>query len=102
MIKSLVAENAFHHKYMESIQISNKKQYNKNLCMSILLGISQFGQFIVFAIIFYAAGVWREKYGLNMADLFIAIFALIFGVYGAGMANQFIGDVGKAQKAGSK
>ena len=102
MIKSLVAENAVHHKYMNSIQISNKKQYKKNLCMSILLGVSQFGQFIVFAIIFYAAGVWRQKYGLDMADLFIAIFALIFGVYGAGMANQFIGDVGKAQKAGAK
>ena len=102
MIKSLVAETAVHHKYMESIKIGNQKSFKKNLCLSILLGISQFGQFIVFAIIFYAAGVWREKYNLDMGDMFTAIFSLIFGVYGAGMANQFIGDIGKAQKASQK
>ena len=99
MVKSLVSENAIHQKYMESIKIGNKKTFKKNLCLSIMLGISQFGQFIVFALIFYAAGVWREKYGLDMMKLFTAIFSLIFGVYGAGMANQFIGDIGKAQNA---
>jgi ATP-binding cassette subfamily B (MDR/TAP) protein 1 len=99
MVKSLVSENSIHEKYMSSIKIGNKKTFKKNLCLSIMLGVSQFGQFIVFAIIFYAAGVWREKYGLDMMKLFTAIFSLIFGVYGAGMANQFIGDVGKAQAA---
>ena len=102
MVKSLVAETSIHNKYMSSIQINSKKAFKKSLCLSILLGFSQFGQFIVFAIVFYASGVWREKYNLDMEKLFTAIFALIFGVYGAGMANQFIGDVGKARKASEK
>ena len=102
MVKSLVAETSVHGKYMESIKMGSKKAFKKNLCLSIMLGVSQFGQFIVFAIIFYAAGVWRQKYDLDMEKLFTAIFALIFGVYGAGMANQFIGDIGKAQRSAQK
>lgn len=102
MVKSLVAESSIHSKYMNSIQSVSKKAFKKSLCISILLGVSQFGQFIVFAIIFYASGVWREKYNLDMEKMFTAIFALIFGVYGAGMANQFIGDIGKAQAAAAK
>jgi ATP-binding cassette subfamily B (MDR/TAP) protein 1 len=102
MVKSLVGENSVHAKYMDSIKANSQKAFKKSLCLSILLGFSQFGQFIVFAIIFYAAGVWRQKYNLDMEKLFTAIFSLIFGVYGAGMANQFIGDIGKAKKAAQK
>ena len=102
MVKSLVAEKSVHLKYILASQKVNKKNFNKNFCLGIVLGISQFGQFAVFAATFYFAGVWREKYNLNMEKIMTALFSLMFGVYGAGMANQFIGDIGKAKLATNK
>lgn len=93
MVKSLVSESSIHMKYINQIKVEDKRSALKRNIMGLLMGFSQFGQFIVFALVFYYAGVWREKYDLNMQNVFIAIFALIFGVYGAGMANQFLGDM---------
>ena len=102
MVKSLVAEKSLHMKYIMASKKTNKKNFSKNFCLSIALGFSQFGQFSVFAATFYFAGVWRQKYDLNMEKIMTALFSLIFGVYGAGMANQFIGDIGKAKLAANQ
>jgi hypothetical protein len=102
MVKSLAAESSIHNKYMESIRVNSKKSSMKSLFLSLLLGFSQFGQFFVFAAVFYAAAYWKDKYNLKMDEFFISLFALFFGVYGAGMANQFMGDLGKAKKASKK
>ena len=102
MVKSLVAEQSIYNKYMEDVKVGDKKVFRRKVCFSFLLGVSQFGQFVVFGLIFYAAAVWRINYNLDMEKLFTAIFALIFGVYGAGMANHFVGDVGKMQIASKK
>ena len=102
MVKSLVAESSIHKKYMDSIQAGSKKSSLKSLFLSFLLGVSQFGQFFVFAAVFYAAAYWKDKYNLKMDEFFTSLFALFFGVYGAGMANQFMGDLGKAKKASKR
>ena len=99
LVKSLVAEHSIHLKYLGGLKASHKRLFKQELCLSIVLGVSQFSQFGIFALIFYAAGVWRTKHNLNMGDMFTAIFSLIFGVMGIGMANQILGDVGQAKKA---
>lgn len=70
--------------------------------LSFCLGVSQFGTYFLFAAVFYAAGHWIEKYHLDMSRLFMALFALFFGVMGASMANQFLGDLGKSKQAADK
>ena len=87
---------------MTEIKHGNQKSFNKSLCLSIVLGVSQFGQFIVFAVVFYAAGFWRMEYNLGILEVFTALFALIFGIYGAGMANQLVGDISKAKAAAQR
>lgn len=42
---------------------------------------------------------FQIKYNLSNADLFVSMFAIIFGGFGAGMANQFIGGLGEAKAA---
>ena len=102
MVKSLCAEQDVHEKYMRSVLESSKKTSARSLWLSLLLGISQFGQFFLFAAVFYASAYWKDKYNMQMDELFISLFALFFGVYGAGMANQFMGDIGKARNASRK
>lgn len=102
MVKSLVAEKAIAMKYIGDVKKITQKNFTKHFILSIALGISQFGQFAVFAATFYFAGVWRQNHDLNMEKVMTALFSLIFGVYGAGMANQFIGDIGKAKLAANR
>ena len=99
MVKSLVAEEAILKKYLASVEKSSRVGSLRSLLLSLLLGVSQFGQFLLFAAVFYATAFWKDKYHIQMDELFISLFALFFGVYGAGLANQFIGDIGKARKA---
>lgn len=99
MVKSLVAESALHRKYMDSFERSSRAQNIKDLVFSFLLGLSQFGQYFMFAAVFYAAGHWIVDYDLDMQRLFMALFALFFGVMGASMANQFLSDLGKANQS---
>lgn len=69
------------------------------MILSFLLGFSQFGQFLIFGSVYMAIAYWHEKYNIKMSDFYTGLFALFYGVYGAGMANQFMGDIGKAQSA---
>ena len=54
-------------------------------------------QFIVYAVVFWVGAVFVKDFGLTFDNLMAAIFSLLFGAFGAGMANQFMGDTGKAK-----
>lgn len=54
---------------------------------SALLSVSQMTQFIVYAVVFWVGAVFVKDYGLTFSNLMVAIFSLLFGAYGAGMAN---------------
>ena len=98
-MKSLVAEKSIFSQYMETVRQKSRETSKKNLCLGVILGISQIGQFVVFGVIFYASGIWRVKYDLDMEKVFIAMFTLIFGVIGASSTGNMVGDLGAAKKA---
>lgn len=102
MVKSLVAEEAIHQKYMAKLIEKEKKDLKMKIYVCILLGVSQLGLFMIYGTVYIAFAYWHEKYHISTKDFYTGIFSLFFGVYGAGMANQLMGDVGKAQAAKKK
>jgi ATP-binding cassette, subfamily B (MDR/TAP), member 1 len=51
-----------------------------------MFGISQFSMFGVYALVFYIGAVFTKEIGLDYLSLFRALFAIMFGAYGAGMS----------------
>lgn len=69
----------------------------------IAYGFSQFVQYIVFAGLFYASiKVMKANPDVGFGDVFIAIFAMMFGATAAGQAQQFGPDIGKAGAAAKR
>mmetsp|Transcript_41198 Transcript_41198/g.62686 ORF Transcript_41198/g.62686 Transcript_41198/m.62686 type:complete len:138 (-) Transcript_41198:759-1172(-) len=77
-----------------------------------LYGMGQFGQYLVFAILFYAAAVILDNHKdefnddgtpkLDPADVFSALFAMFFAANQAGMAGAFGPDMAKAAAAAER
>jgi ATP-binding cassette subfamily B (MDR/TAP) protein 1 len=73
-------------------------------------GLSQFSQYLVFAAMFYCGGLIiknsiDEETGLptiSPEDVFIALFAIMFGASQAGTAQSFGPEMGKANGAAEK
>ena len=99
MVKSLVAEDAILEKYTRMVTDTSKENINRNLMLSFLMSFSQFAQFLLFGVVYIAFAYWHSKYNISISDFYTGVFALFYGVFGAGMANQFLGDIGKAQAA---
>jgi len=60
-------------------------------------------QNVSFAILFYFGTIFMlNDPGLSGQDVFIAVFAMLFGAFGAGQANSYGPDVGKAITAAIK
>lgn len=99
LVRSLNAKQQLVEKYSviadQSMLASRKGMFKR----AFLLGFSQFGMFFVYALLFFIGAVFRKKNGLSYQDLMIAMFSVIFGSYGAGMANQFLGNLPAAQRA---
>ena len=76
----------------------------------VAFGVTQFAQYLVFATMFYSGG-WIIKdsydeetktYGIDPTDLFIALFAIMFGASHAGSSQAFGPDMGKAMGAAKR
>lgn len=74
--------------------------------IGVLYGFSQFIQNITFTTLFYFSALFLVKKPIQTEDpvqqsedSFIAVFAMIFGAFAAGQANQFGPDFGKAKIA---
>ena len=102
MVKSLNAEKQLHTEYLKQVAVNERKRFRKHFILSMAFGLSSFGQYGVFALMFYFSGVWREKYGLSMENIMVALFTLLFGVSGAAMANHAISNAGPAKDAAKR
>lgn len=65
----------------------------------LLFGLSQFIMFVVFALIFYFGTLFIKNNGVSVADVFTAIYAIVFAGMTAGNNSHFMPDVGKAKVA---
>ena len=68
-----------------------------------MYGYSQFITNVCFALLFFAGTVFMLDYPeLSGENVFIAIFSMFFGAFGAGQATSFGPDIGKATSAAIK
>ena len=67
-----------------------------------MYGISQGAQYICYGVSFYVAGVFIAEDLLGQNEMFRAVFALMFGAYGAGQAQSFAPDMGAGNAAAGK
>jgi len=112
-VQSFGNEEKLVEKYRELLEPANKTQVKNQLGLGVAYGFTQFAQFGGFAAMFYFSGVFIEayttigadgkpKYGLQPDDVFIAIFALMFGATHAGTAAAFGPDNGKCSAAAKR
>jgi ABC-type multidrug transport system fused ATPase/permease subunit len=71
--------------------------------IGMAFGLSQFGQYFVFAAMFYGAGKLMEADpSIKMDDIMIALFCIMFGSSQAGAAAAYGPDMAKATDAAKR
>lgn len=85
--------------YKNLIEAPLAKGKRKAHIIGLSYGFSQFVTNITFGVLYYiAAIIYAEVDDITGEDLFVGLFAIIFGLYTAGMAGQFGADIGKAMQ----
>jgi ATP-binding cassette subfamily B (MDR/TAP) protein 1 len=102
VVRSLNAEAQIYERFKNYSEIQAKKSNKLAWPISFLFGFSQFTQFLVYAILFRVGAKFQVDYGLTMRDFFIAMFCIMFGAMGTGMASQFMSTAGEAKIASEK
>ena len=89
--------------YERYIDFPTKSALGKAHCIGFWFGFSQFVQNAVFALLYWAGAKFvYDDPSMSGENVFEATFAMMFGAFAAGQANQFGPDMGKAKKAGLK
>lgn len=65
----------------------------------ILFGASQLALHLTTGIIFYVGAIFTRDFHLDIADVFTAIFAIIFSAMSAGNSSHFLPDISKAKNS---
>jgi len=102
VVRSLTAQSQIFRRFERFAEQHRVHSIKSSWISGFLFGFSQFSQFLIYAVIFRVGAKFQTEYGLNMKEFFVALFAIIFGGYGAGMANQFLGGLGEAKGAATK
>jgi len=109
-VQSFGHEEMLVKKYEELLQPIHKKAMFRSITSGAAFGFSQFSQYLVFAIMFYAGGAIIKnsidedngEIKIEPENIFIALFAIMFGANAAGNAASFGPDMGKAEAAAQK
>lgn len=102
-VASFGHDNLIISEYDNLIAVPTKTNLKKAHCIGFWFGFSQFIQYAVFSLLYWAGA----KFAMNDSSIeagekvFLATFSMVFGAFAAGQANQFGPDMGKAKKAGS-
>lgn len=106
-VQSFGNEEELVNLYRNLLMPVHKASMSKAIKSGAAFGCSQIAQYIVFAAMFYFGGMIiknsvDEETGevkVNAEDVFIALFAIMFGANAAGNASSFGPDVTKAEAA---
>jgi ATP-binding cassette, subfamily B (MDR/TAP), member 1 len=71
----------------------------KGMVSGLLYGLSQIIMFLVFGLIFYLGVIFMNRNNLQMADVFTAIYAIVFSGMTAGNNAHFMPDMAAGKKA---
>ena len=66
---------------------------------AFFMGLAQLGMYIVYAGIFFFGAVFISRNEIDFEKTIIVMFLVVFGGYGAGIANQFLGNIAEAHRA---
>ena len=102
VVRSLNAEKEMLERFSLQTNRHSSKIIRYAWMFSFLFGFSQFAVFLIYAIIFKVGAKFQVEFDLSSRDFFIALFCLMLGGYGAGMAGQFLSGVGEAQASARK
>lgn len=101
-VNSLFAQPTLIPKFEKHVSEENNISGCKMFTAAMFYGIGQFSMFAVYALTFYAGAVFTQTDGLSFKNMFRALFAIIFAAFGAGMGQQFAGNIGAAEVAAKK
>jgi len=76
--------------------------FKKSLSFGLCIGILFFLIFFVLSEVLYFGAVYHKHYGVEISDLFVAIFGLVFGVFATIAVSFSFPDMGKASVAMEK
>ena len=85
--------------YKKALSGPYKKGVKKSMCSGLMFGLSQGAQYLCYGLSFYVAGIFIAEDLLPQDNMFRAVFALLFGAYGAGQAQSFAPDMGAGKAA---
>ena len=71
----------------------------KGIMAGFFFGLSQFILFLVFGLIFYLGIVFMFRNNLQIADVFTAIYAIVFSGMTAGNSVHFLPDIDNSKRA---
>lgn len=97
-------------KYLEILEPVHQVAVWYNFKMGFALGVGQFTTYCGMALMFYFASVFIENsydpvtntMSINPQDVFMALFAIMFGASHAGTAQAFGPDIGRASGAADR
>ena len=72
--------------YAKSLDHIRKRAVRRANLQGFIFGLSQFLMFGVYSLLFWAGAMFVDKNGESGEDIFIALFAIMFGAWGAGQA----------------
>jgi ATP-binding cassette subfamily B (MDR/TAP) protein 1 len=82
------------------LRVAENQMFRTGVVTGLLYGVSQFLLFIVFAIIFFLGTIYiRDNPGLQIIDVFTAIYAIFFAAMTIGNNSHFMPDIIDAKVA---
>jgi len=90
------------NRFDEYLEEPTAKANRQSQLIGFCFGFSQFVQYAVWAVIYYAAAEFMVHYGTMGEEAFICQFAIMFGAFAAGQAQMFGPDMGKGKQAATK
>jgi ATP-binding cassette subfamily B (MDR/TAP) protein 1 len=100
-VTSFGYENMILDKYSEKLRLPYQIGVKKGNISGVLFGFSQFIMYVVFALIFFLGAVFIRDNNLNIADVFTAIYSIMFAGMTAGNNSHFMPDVAAAKNSAS-
>ena len=89
--------------YHNILEPARTKIYKSAIIIGILLGVGQFANFATYATVLYAGGNFitdpNATTRISFDSMIRSIFSILFSAFGLSQAQQYMGDVGKAQMA---
>lgn len=83
-VSSFANESAIVERYRFKLKPIVKKSKLKAHLAGFFYGLSQFVQYAVYALMFWAGAEFIKNYDVSGEDVFIAMFVMMFGTFGAG------------------